>query len=246
MFIKSLFATTTALALGAGASFAGGAVAPVIEVAPIMIDEAPVLGAWEGAYVGGSLGYSFGGNDEVGFDLLENGNEAGRATDLGKIELNGVTAGLHAGYRWQRGNWVFGPELGIEGGSVDDAITLTDGFDSVEVESQLNYLVTLVMKTGYEVQPGTLVYGTFGAAHGDFDYTLSGDGGSVTEGFSTTGIAAGLGVERMINERMSMFAEYQYRDLGKETVDFVDGTDTLSTRATPRHSNVKFGVNYKF
>ena len=40
--------------------------------------------------------------------------------DIGELKLNGGNAGIRLGYRWQRGNWVFGPELGVEFGSVDD------------------------------------------------------------------------------------------------------------------------------
>ncbi|WP_182911491.1 outer membrane protein [Paracoccus sp. JM45] len=247
MSLKSLLAASSALVLGAGASFAGGAVSPVIEVAPITIEEAPVVGAWEGAYAGGSLNYTFGAEDEVGLSLLDDGQEVGRGTDLGDVKLEGASLGLHAGYRWQRDQWVFGPELTIEGGNVDNSINI-DGGDAgnVNIESELNYLVTLVMKTGYEVQPGTLIYGTFGIASGDFDYTLSTDDVSVSDGFSASGIAAGFGVEKKFNEKMSMFAGYQYRDLSKETATFTDGTDSVVSKPTTAHSNIRIGVNYSF
>ena len=244
---KSMFAATTALVLSAGTSFAGGAIVPVVEAQPVMIDEVPVASNWAGAYVGGGLGYSFGGDDEIGIAIVEDGDEIARDTDLGDVDIRGVTARLHAGYRWQRNNWVFGPELGIEGGSVDGETDILPFGTAATIKSEMNYLVTLVMKTGYEVQPGTLVYGTFGVAHGDFDYTLSAGDQSATEGFSAPGLAAGLGVERMINDKMSVFAAYQYRDLGKETVSFTDDFgDTVTSEATPAHSNVSFGVNYRF
>lgn len=247
MILKSMFATTTALILGAGASFAGGAVAPVIEAAPIMIDPAPVASDWAGAYVGGSLNYTFGAEDEVGLAALENGQQVGRATDLGDVRLEGAALGLHAGYRWQREKWVFGPELGIEGGNVDNSLDINDGEGgSVNLKSELNYLVTLVMKTGYEVKPGTLIYGTFGIAVGDFEYTLSSAEGSAKDGFTATGIAAGFGVEHKISEKMSMFAGYQYRDLSKETATFTNGTDAIESKPTTAHSNIRLGVSYRF
>jgi outer membrane immunogenic protein len=246
MSLKFFFATSTALVLGAGASFAGGSVAPVIDVAPILIEETPVVGAWEGAYVGGSLNYSFGAEDQVGLDLLNGGQRVGRETELGDADINGISAGLNAGYRWQREKWVFGPELGIEAGNVDGSTDITAFGVDGNVESEMNYLVTLVMKTGYEVQPGTLVYGTFGIASGDFDYTVSADGASDTDSFTATGIAAGFGVERMINENMSVFADYQYRDLSKETVTYEDNGSSVETNPTTAHSNIRVGVNYNF
>lgn len=247
MILKSMFATTTALILGAGASLAGGAVAPVIEAAPIMIDPAPVASDWAGAYVGGSLNYSFGADDEVGIAIIEDGEQVARDTDLGDANLEGLSAGIHAGYRWQRNKWVFGPELGIEAGSVDNEIDIMPFGTPATIESEMNYLVTLVMKTGYEVMPGTLIYGTFGVAHGDFDYNLSVGDESYSDGFSATGVAAGLGVERKINDKMSVFASYQYRDLSKETARFTDENgDVAESKPTTAHSNIRVGVNYRF
>jgi outer membrane immunogenic protein len=233
--------------MGAGASFAGGAVAPVIDVAPIIIEEAPVVRTWEGAYVGGSLNYTFGADDQVGFDRMYAGEKTNRVIELGDADISGVSVGLQAGYRWQRNQWVFGPEVTIEGGSVDGSIDATAfGVDGT-VDSEMNYLVTLVMKTGYEIKPGTLVYGTLGIASGDFDYTVSGDGFSETENFTATGLAAGLGVERMVNEHLSIFADYQYRGLSKETVTYEAENDvSYDTRPTTEHSIIRMGVNYRF
>lgn len=245
--MKSLLAASSALVMVAGASFAGGAVAPVVEVAPIQIDEAPAVGTWEGAYGGVSLNYTFGADDEVGFQLLQDGEPVGRDTELGDDAIKGVSAGLHAGYRWQRDNWVFGPELGIEAGSVDSSIDILPFGEEATVDSEMNYLVTLVMKTGYEVQPGTLVYGTFGIAAGDFDYRLSTGGETYSDSFTASGVVAGMGVERMISEKMSVFGSYQYRALSKESVTFSDGLGgDAVTKPTTAHSNIRVGLNYRF
>lgn len=241
---------SSALAFGSGAALAGGTVAPVIDVAPVEVVAAPVATAWSGLYAGGSLGYITGTDDQVGLAVIQNDEEVLRATELGDVGISGVTAGAHVGYRWQRDRWVFGPELGVEFGSVDERIEATAfGIDG-SAKSEMNNIVTLVMKTGYEVAPGTLVYGTFGIARGDFDYTIAGDGfDSVTRGFSETGVAAGLGVERMINARTSIFAEYQYRDFGNTELFYdsdVLGGSTLSTEASMSMSSIKIGANFKF
>lgn len=242
-----LASLSSAAVLAAGSAMAGGVIGPIVETAPIEIAPAPVIGAWEGAYAGGSLGYILGTEDELGLALLSGGEQVSRDTNLGDLGLSGATLGLHGGYRWQRDRWVFGPELGAEFGSVDDEISFTlDGADA-SAKSEMNNVITLVMKTGYAVDPQTLVYGTFGIARGDFDYTLSVDGASNTQGFTATGVAAGLGAERMVNDRMSVFAEYQYRDFGNETVNFDAGAgDVRSTRASVSMSTIKIGANFKF
>lgn len=239
----SLF--SAAVIVGAGSAMAGGVVGPSVEASSIQV--APVMGAWEGAYAGGSLGYILGTDDEVSLAAIQDGEQIARFTNLGDVGVLGATVGLHGGYRWQRNNWVFGPELGIEFGSVDETISFRDPVDLFEVESKMNNIITLVLKTGYEVSPGTLVYGTFGVARGDFDYTLTRSGNSVTESFDAVGIAAGFGAERMINERTSIFAEYQYRDFGNESVSFDAGEgNSLDTLASMSMSTVKIGANFKF
>ena len=85
------------------------------------------------------------------------------------------------------------------------------------------------------VNEQTLVYGTFGIAHGDYDYSFAEDGFETTENFSTTGVAAGFGVERMMNENMSVFAEYQYRDFGNELVIFEEWHEAGAIPALGRH-----------
>lgn len=237
-------AATGALLAVAGAANAGGFVAPVAEtpiVAPI-VDVAPASD-WAGGYAGVSLGYSFNGDDEVGLDFYDGGVLDGRETGLTNLDLHGVTADLHAGYRWQRGSWVFGPELAIEGGSVDDTQDFDNGVVAGTVESSVNYVATLAMKTGYVVNPATMVYGSAGFAYGDFSYAV---GSSPDEDYNASGYTLGLGVERKVSDRMSVFAEYQYRDFGSEDVTFTDGTDSIVTVATPKHQNIKVGVNFRF
>lgn len=238
--------SVSALVLGASAALAGGVVSPVVDVAPVTVTPvAPIAWAWGGAYVGGSLGYIFDTEDQVGFSEVIDGEDVGLIGGLGDVGISGATAGLQLGYRWQRGNWVFGPELGVEFGSVDESIDIGDPLLG-RVESEMKNIATLVIKTGYAVNPQTLVYGTLGVARGDFDYTLSTGDFSQTRGFTATGAAGGLGVERMINPRTSIFAEYQYRDFGNERVEFSDGIDTLSTRASMTMSSVKIGANFRF
>lgn len=241
--------SSAAVIVGAGTAMAGGVVAPVVEAAPIQVAPAPVMGAWQGAYAGGSLGYILGTDDQLGLAFLDGGEQTERRTNLGDVGVSGASLGAHVGYRWQRDRWVFGPELGFELNSADESISYTvDGVPGT-AKSELNNSVTLVMKTGYAVDPQTLVYGTFGVARGDFDYTITGPLGSLTEGFTATGVAAGLGVERMVNDRVSVFAEYQYRDYGNETLTFTDPIEPelqASTRASMSMSSIKIGANFKF
>lgn len=244
--LMTSFCAASAFLTVTGTASAGGFVSPVIDQPVAAPVAAAPVSDWAGAYGGAALGYSFGGNDEVGLDLYSGGALLDRATGLTELELSGVTADLHAGYRWQRGNWVFGPELSIEGGSVDDASDFTYDGEAGRIESSINYLATLTMKTGYLVSPATMVYGSAGLAYGNFSYDLTGPDGSGSDDYSANGYVLGLGVERKIGGNLSVFAEYQYRDYGRTDVTFTDGADSLVTVGTPTHQNVKVGVNFSF
>lgn len=255
---KSPFAAAAVLALLAPVAHAGGYTAPV-EPVPVIAPVTTAPAPWAGAYAGGSLGYSFGADDEIGWETFEGDMSVARGTKLGQVDLTGPTAGLQVGYRWQRNNWVFGPELWAEMGSVDDtdSVVYTDSYifegENVEldlsgdVESKVNHILGLQFKTGYLTSPNTMVYGTAGLVRGDFEYKVSQDGASRTEGYTANGYSLGLGVERKLNARTSVFAEWQYRNFGKTDVNFNNDDDSaFRTVATPEHHNIKLGLNFSF
>lgn len=219
-----------AAALGiAGSATAGGYSAPVIAAPPEPVVIAPTIGPWQGGYVGGSIGYALQGDDEVGLQAPG----APEPVSFDTLELRGANAELRAGYRWQRQQWVIGPELSILGGNIEDDI------DSIgEVTSQVNHVADLKLKTGYEVQPNTLIFGTIGASRGDFTYTVAG----TDYDYDASGYVLGLGAERKINDRTSITGEWEFRDFGTTDVDVVGGT----TVATPSFHNLKVGVNFQF
>ena len=220
------FAAAAAAIFTISAAHAGGYVAPMIEVEPL----APAPAAWEGAYVGATLGYAFGGDDRIG-----NRPQSG-TTDLGKAELSGVNAGLRLGYFFQRDRWVYGPEIGITGGSIDDSFDYENG----TFESKVNHMLGLRLKAGYLVQDDLLVYGIAGWQRGDFTYD---DAGTEVD-YDADGYVLGLGVEKRLTERWSVTGEYEYANFGKTDVTLPEAGGV--SVATPEHSNVKLGVNYRF
>lgn len=227
------------LSLGTvAAANAGGYVPPIVET-----DVAPIITAapeWQGAYGGLTVGYAFAGDDDVG---VQTGINSGTPDDL---TLSGLNAGLRVGYRWQRERWVFGPELGFEGGDIKDDFT-TDGY---EAESKIKNVLALRFKTGYVLDNDMLFYGIVGVARAKIDYKVRGGVTSgafgpinVNDDYSKTGYIVGLGIEKMLNERMSLTGEYEYANFGKETLN--DGMGG-STRATPDYHNIKVGLNFRF
>ncbi|QRZ12901.1 porin family protein [Paracoccus methylovorus] len=236
--MKAPLATAVAISLTLGTALsanAGGYTPTVVEpsvVAPI-VDSAPVSD-WTGGYAGLTLGYAFGGDDRVGIS-----DNAGMVdSDIDKLELSGANAGIRLGYRWQSDRWVFGPELGFEGGNIKDSFS-TAGYDA---ESKIKNVLALRAKVGYALDNDVLLYGIVGAARAKVDYSVTGNGADIRDDYSKTGYIVGLGAEKKLSERMSVTGEYEYANFGKETV--TDGT--FETRATPDYHNIKLGLNFKF
>ena len=86
--------------------------AAILALLPLGAVAAPVASEWQGAYAGITLGYAFGGDDDIG--------ARPPGIDIGNAELSGANAGLRLGYRWQRDRWVVGPELAYVAGDISD------------------------------------------------------------------------------------------------------------------------------
>lgn len=230
-------ALTTALILAAGAAaHAGGYTPPTVEppvIAPIVEEVVPT---WQGGYVGATLGYAFNGDDRVGLDTPLG------FFDLGTVELEGFNAGLRVGYRWQRDRWVFGPELGFEGGNINNNV---DQY-GYEAHTKIKNVIALRGKAGYVMDNDMLVYGTLGVARAKIEYQVHGDGplgpADIDDSYSKNGYIVGIGVEKKLNDRLSLTGEYEYANFGKQVLTAGD----VSTRATPDYHNVKVGVNFAF
>ncbi len=198
--MKTIAALIATAALSAPA-FAGGPIAVVDE--PVIAPAAEAYVApgldWSGAYVGGQLGYG---------DVDSNG---------GGLDGNGWLGGVHAGYRWDMGNWVAGGELSWDKTAIDLGTTAGDELDSV---------AALKLTAGREIG-NSLVYGTLGAAHAKASV-----GGA---DLSDSGLVYGLGFDHAMNDRWTVGAEvlqHSFDDFDASGVD-LDAT-TLKAKVALR------------
>lgn len=241
----NVFCLSAVAAFGIGSTaIAGGYIAPIVEQEIVIVEPTAPL-TWKGAYVGGTLGYAFAGDDEVGYARNDN-----VFYNSDTLEISGINGSIRAGYRTQftgrTRDWVVGAELGFEAGSIEDSFT--DG--DFSAENSINNVLALRVKTGVlNNAKDTLFYGIMGVAQADFDYRIEGvDGASEfgidSTGETQTGYILGLGVERKMNERLSVTGEWEYANFGKETL----GEDGFpySTQMTPKYHNLKVGLNYQF
>lgn len=192
---------TSVVALAAAPAFAGGYVAPVVDAEPVVaVTPVPLLGAWQGGYVGGNVNYG-----KADFD----GNPDASWTDA---EPDGANFALRGGYDWQRGNGVFG--LGAEYNLTDynDDYVVGEGTEELELKN----VGTVFARAGYAFSEQLMAYGLLGYSWGKVDSP------AVSE--SVDGPTVGVGAEYRFNPNWSGYAEYAYTDFG----DVTDAGDNKS------------------
>lgn len=185
--MKTIAALIATAALTAPA-FAGGPVA--VSEEPMIVPAAePYVAAgpdWSGAYVGGQLGYG---------DVDSNG---------GGLDGYGWLGGVHAGYRWDLGNWVAGTELSWDKAAIDLGAAAGDELDSV---------AALKLTAGREIG-NSLVYGAVGIAQANANV-----GGA---DLSDSGLVYGLGFDYAVNDRWTVggeVLEHKFDDFDASGVD---------------------------
>lgn len=166
-----IFAAALATLAIASPALAGGPVevAPEPTVAPVYV--APASLDWTGFYAGAQLGYA---------DIDSNGDG---------LDGDGALGGIHAGYRWDFGQYVAGAEVDYDTASIDLGTTAGDTLDDV---------ARLKLMGGAEFG-NSLIYATAGAARASA--TIGGDG------FSDNGWFIGAGVDVAVSDRWTVGGE---------------------------------------
>lgn len=165
--------------VGAGAAVAGNTDPVILDDTPQVVTQtAPSFGTdWTGGYVGVQLGYG---------DVDTNG--AG-------LDGDGAIGGIHAGYRWDFGNYVVGAEIDY------DITNIGLGGATGELDS----VARAKLKAGFDGGQ-VLYYGTLGAAYADA--TVGG------AGLSDSGYIVGAGVDYQLTNNWVLGGEVLYHDFG--------------------------------
>ena len=216
---------------------------------------------WTGFYVGGQIGYAYGGNHGA-YSYGTLGGLDGSAPLTG--DEKGVIFGGHVGYNRQFDNWVVGLEGSVDGTNLVKNSTL--GISDPNNPNTTNSLSTTVQsdvqgalrgRAGYAFGR-LLTFATGGGAIANFSYQsniLAADslGFAVASNPGQTALRVGWtvggGVEWAVNNNWSVRGEYRYSDFG----NFTDAPSLITTPGAfysgSRHldqNEVQFGFNYKF
>lgn len=199
--------------------------------ADLIIDEpapATVLSSgtdWSGFYAGAHVGYGVGTlhlDPEIALDI--------DADDVDE-DVSGWLVGGQIGYNFQADSLLFGiqSDLAWSGIAYDE--------DGDGENDTIDWLGSTTGRIGF-VAGSVVPYLKGGIAYGGGTGHLGDEEDSQTH----IGWTVGAGVEVAVSDNMSLFAEYDYYDLGAATYEFTPGTvDVDATLHT-----IKAGLNIGF
>jgi len=199
--MKKLLVSAFALAAFTGPAMAADLYTP----APAMYD-------WNGAYLGGHVGYLWGDAS-----ITEDGLGAGGG------DFDGVVGGIVGGWNFQSGNWVFGIE-GDFGWTGADGVGMTTEDDLQEIYTyDMDWNAHVRGRAGITLgEDGrTLLFVAGGLAIADFKVGEQGVQGW-TDGGTFTGWSIGGGVNHAFSNNFIAGLELLYDDYGSKTYEWGD------------------------
>lgn len=225
--LKTFLLASSVSLLAISGSYAADAI--VEEPTPIVA--APVF-SWNGAYIGGQVGYGWGKSD---FE------------DAFRLKPDGFLGGLYAGYNFDLGNnFVLGIDGDVTYNNLKDSFGETVDGITGEAESRLRWSGAVRARAGVALDR-FLPYIAGGVAFGSVKNTISlsdaVESVSVSQSKTLTGWTAGAGVDYAATDNVILRLEYRYTDYGKKDFDF--GTEG-SVENKFKTNEVRLGVAYKF
>jgi outer membrane immunogenic protein len=202
---------------------------------------------WTGFYAGVNGGYGWGQSGQLacGTDCATT-NAISNNTPFDGVSPAGWFGGVQLGYNWQGFGYsplVIGFETDIQASTILGQGADVDGNT---YKSRLQAFGTVRGRAGYSMDRA-LVYFTGGLAYGSIDNEANPGGNAYANSATSvvTGYVLGGGLEYKIKRDLSLKAEYQYINLGKN--DPVGASSYTSTGGTVRDdafNTVRIGLNY--
>lgn len=233
--MKKFLLATTAVLLAAPA-LAADLPRRSSPVAPAPIYAAPVF-TWAGCYVGAQVGYAWTNSDTV---LFTAPGARFNALTYG-IDNDGFLGGVHVGYNWQRGAFVYGLEADIELADVKSKFTILGNAGTGEN----NLRGSLRARVGYSFDRA-LFYVTGGLAMARVESKVLIGVTNFSASDTKYGWTVGAGVEYALTSNWSARLEYRYTDLGDYKMALAPlGAAGFSSADLTDHA-VRVGISYRF
>jgi outer membrane immunogenic protein len=224
--------------------------------APALAADVPMKGPqyapfnWSGFYVGVNGGYAWDNKSVMNYFAPVTGF-AGFSPGF---ETHGAFGGGQIGINWQVAHSVFGVEADIQGGNLRDAINVTTvsngGPLGVIASQKIDYFGTVRARLGLAYDR-SMLYATAGVAYGGVkDSILLTNGGAtdlLAKNFTGVGYVVGGGWEYYFAPAWSFKVEYQFIDLGHQTISGVSTNAVfITTNNETKFQTGRIGLNYKF
>ena len=227
---KILLATVAALV----AAPALAADLPRRASAPAPVYAAPVF-TWSGFYVGAQVGYGW---TKDKFTVV-----TPAATPF-ELAPKGVRGGLHVGYNWQTGAFVYGLEGDLEFANARDSET-RQIILPVLVGSRLGTQGSVRVRLGYAFDR-TLLYVTGGLAGASLKQSVRNGAAVATNSGTEYGYTVGAGVEYAFTNNLSARIEYRYTDYGSTRGRGTLLGQAINSSIKTTDSAIRVGLTYRF
>lgn len=206
---------------------------------------------WSGAYVGGHIGYVSGQQSDNLPPLPEGGKDPLPQFPV-EDQSGAWLGGLHAGYNWQSGGFVYGLEgdvdlTGLKRGknfnTYNGNISLGG---SLFMESDVQ--ASLRARAGLAID-SWLLYGSAGIAVARAEVSAVGNPNSITyplvsDTNTHVGWTVGAGIETAFSPNWIGRVEARYTDFGAQAYDLGAFGEAVESRW--RQTSVNLGLSYKF
>lgn len=172
---------------------------------------------WTGFYGGVSLGYGRG----VSATDVQRDPPPGPPGWLISPSVSGATGSLRLGYDTQQGGFVYGGLLEANFGKFDGSAEKDPliGGPAAEPRASYSNLMSIALRAGPVVNDGnTLLYGRLGLSRAKLtidNIAAAGPWQDLKDSKTGTGLNVGFGAEHRLGRNISIFAEYNYHDVGK-------------------------------
>ncbi len=212
--------------------------------APPVYAPAVVAPYWAGFYLGASAGYAWQKDD---LDETLRGTTIPSGFTPISTKPNGAKVGVFAGYNWQFGAVVFGPEADIEWAGIgwDSAPFINGGGDAYETKT--DWQASIRGRVGYAFD-NVLLYATGGVAFANIRYNYIDVMTPATQEFSSTrtGWTVGSGVDWAFYSNLFLRAEYRYADFGDVTNSPTVFGNAFDEHHSTTENALRIGLAYKF
>lgn len=192
---------------------------------------------WAGLYVGLQAAYTF---TDV---KAESGPYGGPFNQTYGYTNDGLAGGVHAGYNWQYGHYLWGFEADIDAANINTHGTGSLGYDH---QTHVDWQSTIRGRLGWITGPW-LLYGTGGIAFSQASVAKTlplAFTPFASAGERYVGWTLGAGVERAINESTTLRLEYRYTDYG--SVEFSNATANTVDRTTLTSNAIRAAISFRF